>query len=393
MKIDSLVVRSVFILALHSCLAAQSVSFQYQSVQASGVTHTSVATVDLNSDGKPDLAIANYADASVSVLLGRGDGTFTAEARYSVKSTPTCVAVADFNGDGAPDLVVANYGSSQVSVLLGNGYGTFQPALNYPSYATSSGIQPYSVAVGDFNGDGKPDLVVSNYSNTGFPFEAGATVSVLLGNGDGSFQPPVEYAAGSGPLAVAVADVNADGHPDLLVANNFSDNVSILLGNGDGTFRQALNADAGDRPVAVIVDDFNADGIPDLAVANSFAGTISVLLGSGDGTFRERVAYPTDPYTDPFSVTALDVNGDGKRDLAVAMWFCCDPEDPHALGTLNVLMGNGDGTFQLSLPFDRPAFIRHARSLVTADFNLDGKPDLAVVNEADISIFTNTTTR
>ena len=141
------------------------------------------------------------------------------------------------------------------------------------------------------------------------------------------------------------------------------------------------------------VSDFNGDGIPDLAITNSFAGTVSVLLGLGDGTFRERVAYPTDPYTDPFSVAVVDFNGDGIPDLAVAMWFCCDPSDPTALGTLNVLMGNGDGTFQPSLHFDKPNFIRHARSIVTADFNGDGKPDLAIANDTDISVFTNTTPR
>jgi len=353
--------------------------------------HVSVASGDLNRDGKPDLVIANYANATVSVLLGRGDGSFDPEARYNVKSSPTSVAVADFNGDGAPDLIVANYGSSQVSVLLGNGNGTFQQAVNYASNASSNNIQPYSVAAGDFNGDGKVDLVVTNYSNIGFPFVAGTTVSVLLGNGDGTFQPPVEYAAGSGPLPVAVADLNGDGHLDLVVGNNFSNNASILLGNGDGTFRQALTVDAAGRPSSVAVGDFNGDGIPDLAITNSFSGTVSVLLGSGNGTFQQRVSYPTDPDSDPFSVAAVDLNGDGKLDLAVAMWFCCDPEDPNALGTLNVLVGNGDGTFQPSLPFDRPAFVRHARSLVTADFNGDGKPDLAVVNEADVSIFTNTT--
>ena len=147
MWIDALVVRTAFCVGLNSWLQAQSPSFQYQATPASSVTHTSVTSADLNRDGKPDLVIANYADASVSVFLSRGDGTFDAETRYSVKSTPTSVAAADLNGDGTPDLVVANYGSSQVSVLLGNGDGTFQTAVNYASSAASTGIEPYSVAV------------------------------------------------------------------------------------------------------------------------------------------------------------------------------------------------------------------------------------------------------
>ena len=393
MKIDTLIFRTVLVVGLSPCLRAQSPTFRYQAIPASTVTHNSVAVADLDRDGQPDLVIANYNDSSVSAYLGRGDGTFGAEVRYGVKPAPTSVAIADFNGDGIPDLVVADYGSSQISVLLGNGDGTFAPAVNYASAAASSGIQPYSVAVGDFNGDGKADLVVTNYSNIATPFAAGASVSILLGVGDGTFHPAVEFAAGSGPLALAVADVNGDGLLDLVVADNFSNTVSILLGAGDGTFGQPLNLDAGDRPSAVAVGDFNGDGIPDLAITNSFVGTVSVLLGSGNGTFQKLVTYATDPYTDPFSLTLVDFNHDGKLDLAVAMWFCCDPSDPQALGTLNILMGNGDGTFQPPLRFDKPTFIRHARSIATADFNGDGKPDLAIVNDSNISIFTNTTTR
>ena len=145
------------------------------------------------------------------------------------------MAVGDFNGDGKADLAVANYGSDNVSVLLGNGNGTFQAAVNY-----AAGTSPHSVAVGDFNGDGKADLAVANYGSN--------NVSVLLGNGNGTFQAAVNYAAGTSPCSVAVGDFNGDGKADLAVANYGSNNVSVLLGNGNGTFQAAVNYAAGTDP-------------------------------------------------------------------------------------------------------------------------------------------------
>jgi hypothetical protein len=152
-----------------------------------------------------------------------------------------------------------------VSVLLGNGDGTFQAARNF-----AAGNRPWSVAVGDFNGDGIPDLAVANsYSNN---------VSVLLGNGDGTFQAARNFAAGSFPLSVAVGDLNGDGTLDLAVANSGGNNVSVLLGNGDGTFQAARNYAVGNGPLSVAVGDFNGDGAPDLAVANFFSNDVSILL-------------------------------------------------------------------------------------------------------------------
>jgi hypothetical protein len=183
------------------------------------------------------------------------------------------VAVADFNGDGIPDLAV---GGSGVSTLLGNGDGTFQAAVHY-----SAGSTPHSVAVGDFNRDGIPGLAVANDA------APSGAVSVLLGNGDGTFQAAVKYTTGSQAAAVAVADLNGDGNLDLAVTVQVSNKVNVLLGKGDGTFQAAVNysAGGGDSPAprSLLVGDFNGDGVPDLAAANS---TVSVLLGKGDGTFR-----------------------------------------------------------------------------------------------------------
>jgi Big-like domain-containing protein/VCBS repeat protein len=290
-----------------------------------------------------------------------------------VGSYPTSVAVGDFNGDRKLDLAVTNQQGSTVAVLLGNGDGTFQPAANY-----AVGAGPTSVAVGDFNRDGKLDLAIA------ILYEG--TAAVLLGNGDGTFQPPVNYACYN-PYSITVGDFNGDGKLDLAVANYVGNTVSVLLGNGDGTFQAAVNYPAGGGssrqccdPFWVTVGDFNGDGKPDLAVANNSSNDVSVLLGSGDGTFQEQVRYAVGP--DPGFVTVGDFNGDGELDL-VANGGSSD---------VSVLLGNGDGTFQSAVNY----LTGGAPSSVTVgDFNGDGKPDLVVTNSGDgtVSVLLNTTKR
>src|SRR5207302_408575 len=181
----------------------------------------------------------------------------------------------------------------------------FQPAINY-----ASGPNPQSVAVGDFNGDGNLDLAVANWGGTN------GTVSALLGNGDGTFQTAVNYAAGLNSISIAVSDFNGDGKLDLVVANSGSTNISVLLGNGDGTFRPAVNYGAETAPYSVAVGDFNDDGKLDVAVANAGSGyyqtggNVSVLLGNGDGTFQPAINYSAG--VGPYSVAVGDFNGDGK---------------------------------------------------------------------------------
>jgi uncharacterized protein (TIGR03437 family) len=237
------------------------------------------------------------------VLLGNGDGTFRTAVNYNVGNSPASIAVGDFNGDGKADVAVVNYNSNNLTVLLGNGNGTFQAAVNYPV-----GNNPLSVAVGDFNADGKVDLAVANQS--------GNNVSVLLGNGDGTFQAAVNYGAGSSPRSLTVGDFNGDGKSDIVAANYGSNNVSVLLGNGDGTFQLSASYNAGTFPASVALGDFNGDGKADLAVANTGSNNVSILLGNGDGTFQTAISYNAG--TGPSSLALGDFNSDGASDLAVA---------------------------------------------------------------------------
>jgi hypothetical protein len=291
---------------------------------------------------------ASVSAARTEIVNALPSDGFSAAVNYATGTQPDSVAVGDLNGDGKADLAVANYGPN-VSVLLGNGDGTFQTAVQY-----AVGSSADSVAVGDFNGDGRADLAVAN----------GTNVSVLLGNGDGTFQTAVDYAVGGSTFSIVVGDFNGDGKADLAVAN-YGPNVSVLLGNGDGTFRTGVN-NVGGYPFSIVVGDFNGDGRADLAVANFYGNNVSVLLGNGDGTFQTAVQYVVGTYPD--SVAVGDFNGDGRADLAVTNEY----------GTnVSVLLGNGDGTFQTAVNY---AVGGYPFSIVVGDFNGDGKADLAVAN-------------
>lgn len=315
----------------------------------------SVAVADVNGDGRPDLALANgcsnigggtcSSEGAVGVLLGNGDGTFQPAQLYSSGGFAyfnSRVAVADANGDGRIDLVVLNGCSSacdpifpppgSVSILLGNGDGAFASAVSYPS----GGYFARSLAVGDLDGDGDIDVVVSNWcdDNTSIgSCETQAPIGVLLGNGDGTFQPVITYASGGiGASSVAVADLDADGTPDLLTGNCGSDGcgsfwpprpggvVGILRGNGDGTFQSAAIYGSGSY-FSIAVADLNGDGKPDVVTGNMscavimFSGCVDVLLGNGDLTFRAIASY--DAGISPLSVATGDLNGDGAFDVVV----------------------------------------------------------------------------
>jgi len=349
-----------------------------------------VALGDVNGDGNPDLAVANRCassnnctNGSVSVLLGVGDGTFLTPPNYATGGEYAYSgAIGDVNGDGNPDLVVANEcginncPNGAVSVLLGKGDGTFKPAVSY----VTGGQDAYSVVVANLIANGPPDLVVAN--ECAIDNCASGAVSVLIGNGDGTFNPAVSYATGGQTaLSVAVEDLIGKGIQDLVVANESSNSVGVLMGNGDGTFQPAVTyATGGYNAYSLAVADVNGDGIPDIVVANECAvesctnGSVSVLLGSASGTFQPAVSYPT-VGQNTYSVAIGDVNGDGKPDLVVANQ--CVSSSNCTNGSVNVLLGNGDGTFQSALSTSTPFPLDFPAPLALADFNGDGHLDVA----------------
>lgn len=352
----------------------------------------SVAVADVNGDGKPDLVVAGTGDGDAGfagVLLGNGDGTFQPVVTYSSGGNfANFVAVADVNRDGKLDLLVANLESTTVGVLLGNGDGTFQAVKAYISGPGS----PESVAVADVNGDGKPDLLVAI---TGNNFEG--SVGVLLGNGDGTFQPVVLHdSGGTSAESVVVVDANGDGKPDIVASNSCGStklcspsdgNVSLLLGNGDGTF-QAATFIYGPLPgqySRIAVADVNEDGKPDLLVTdqcgskNCITSIVAVLVGNGDGTFQTPVTYNTGGRL-VSSIAVADVNGDGKLDLLLGNE--CTAANCAKDNVVGVLLGNGDGTFQKARSYAPGA--GNAWSIAVADVNGDGRPDLVVAGNLNV---------
>src|SRR5437867_3025713 len=293
-----------------------------------------------------------------------GTISFASPRVYGVGVGPWAVAAGDFSGGGGLDLAVINHLANTISVLAGNGDGTFGVQA---TYAVGSG--PASITAQDVNGDGKLDLVVGNFLST--------TVSVLLGNGNGTFQPARNFDAGPNPAFAAVGDFNGDGKPDLAAANYYANTFSVLLGNGDGTFGPAQSVAVAPNPQVVAVSDFNADGKLDLAVANAGSTLVSILLGRGDGTFQSPLTFEVGDFN-PTYVAVGDLNGDGKPDLAVPTYGCfyyapC----PVISHTVSVLLGNGDGTFQPARLFDAGS---GPNSVVARDFNADGKVDLVVAD-------------
>jgi len=385
-----------------------------------GLNPLSLVAADFNGDGKLDLAVANQASAgaqagygpgAISVLLGNGDGTFTAPVTYATGENssgfPDSIIGADFNGDGLTDMAVANRNDNSVSTLLNSGGGKFGQAV-----VTSLPVGVEYLAFGDFNHDGKMDLLASsNYSSA---------LAMLLGKGDGTFQapaltagpnnpasigllpisdgttvavtadsltgnawftvispqgvvsgPPLNFVGGS-PTGVAMADLNGDGQPDAVITGASSDVVVMLSQAGGFASPVGYSLPNSPSPQAVAVGDLNGDGKLDVVTANA-DGSVSALLGNGDGTLRQATS--TNAPLNPTALALADFNGDGKLDMAVALY------GTNSLGStdggVGVLRGNGDGTFQT--PVILSANGLHGAAVVAHDLNGDGIPDIAAV--------------
>jgi hypothetical protein len=342
-------------------------TFAFKSTfNASGLLPQGLTAADMNGDGKLDLVSSgkSYVDSSdhhgdMAVFLGAGDGTFKLfKQRFSINEAHEIVT-ADINNDGKFDVLGSYTFSNQLVLLVNQGDGQLFSTAEYPV-----GAFPIDAAAGDFNGDGFADISVLN-ANSG-------TISILLNNHDGTFHSASEVGVGGVGNSETVADFNGDGYPDL-AATNGRGGVAVLLGNGDGTFQPAVPYTTGD-PEIVLTGDFNGDGILDL-IANNFNGaTIAVLPGRGDGTFGPRILSPTSS-GQPVGFAVGDLDGDGEIDAVLTYNFSTQ---------LDVFRGNGDGTFSLFRTYTTEEF---GDSIQIADLNADGKLDVVIGFGGEILIF------
>ncbi len=374
---------------------------------------TAIVAGDFNGDGTLDLALADATAGTVDVLIGNGDGTFQYASTDDVGGDPVSMVAADLNGDGSLDLAVANQGTSTVSVLMNNGDGTFQPAVNDAiGLGPQPGAGPQSIVAGNFTGNGKVDLaILSNLSYSSVAGSGGAPwpasggvptglVTVLLNNGNGTFQPEQDFWAGYLPSSagdpldlpadsvagsLVAGDFTGDGRLDLALVSGIpappgglpgsaDTHVSVLMNGGSG-FEAPVELSVATGFLSLISGGFVDDGRQQLAAYDNLSGDISVLQAAADGSFdllrQSQVAYQ------PTALVAADFNGDGRLD--VALETIIDQDVPQPPASFDVLLGNGDGSFQSALANgagDDPT------SMVSADFNNDGKLDLAVTNGA-----------
>lgn len=313
--------------SLWSCsallLGALVLHSAYAATAAKGAT---VATADMDGSGNTDIITIDATNRQVDLLWVSKDGSFRLAIQdFSDIGNMTALAVADVNGDGRPDVVISNGkdSASGIRVLLNSGDGTLAPDVTYAS-ESAAGLGPVSVTVADLNGDGRPDIIAAN-ANSG-------TVSVLSNKGDGTFAAPVIYPAGIRPVAVAVGDLNGDGFPDLVVADASGNSVLVLLNKGDGSFAAPVSLIVGSHPVALSLADVDGDGQLDIIVADQGDNTIAVLSGHGDGSFAAAAFHQTG--AQPGWIAAEDLKGTGLLDLV---------SDNYSDGSVSLFANTGRG--------------------------------------------------
>ena len=339
----------------------------------SGFNPHSAISGDFNNDGFIDIVADNYGTNAVTVLLGTGLGTFGAATSFTVCTGPnnpsnfSSICSADFNADGFKDLAVASV--DNLYVLLGTGTGSFGASTIVPSTFSSR-----CIISNDFNMDGKADLAMANYGSN--------NVCILLGTGTGSFGAGTNFPVSAYPMSIISGDFNGDSNLDLAVANSGSNSLSVLLGTGTGSFGAATNFPVFTGPLSITSADFNNDGILDLAATDG-AGTICAMLGTGSGSFGAPANNFTAGWWSPYqgSIVSADFNMDGNVDLATADYG-------EGSGYASVYLGTGTGSFGIAGNF---ATGSNPWTIMAADFNMDGKPDLATSNSSNnISILLNT---
>ena len=356
----------------------------------------SVALGDLNGDGKLDVVATHGAFGDdppalrrlrlVSVLYGRGGGRFGPSHAYEIakpgdEGGAWSIAMGDVNGDGKPDVVTGNLEAKSVSVLVNNGTGALEPPVNY-----ELGREPADVALDDLNGDGKLDIATGNAN----------TVSILLNAGDGTFGPTREFPAGRSTWAFAVGDLNGDGRPDIATANRRRSSTTVLLNQGDGSFGAPVDYRTGPGPISTAIGDVNGDGLADVVSANGstdpsgetyWIDTVSVLLGRGDGTLRPTRDYRIrDAQHEFITVRIADVNGDRKPDLVAA--------DLGDEWSMTVLVNGGNGTFGRHFDYGHNDYTSQdvgqgSEVVALGDLNGDRRLDAVEARFDELSLFVN----